>query len=145
MGLLGREGGLMPALRRFGAKVAFKLDYYSSAGLPSRLASLEPMFQATMKRLGLQGLHKHLRYATWFRKRLAPWITEQLADAAHHPSPYWSRAVIERLAGDHIAGRKNYLNEINAVLTLQMVERLLLSAPQNASHPSEPVPCHIEV
>ena len=29
------------------------------------------------------------------------------------------------MAGDHIAGRENYSLEINAVLTLEAVERLL--------------------
>jgi asparagine synthase (glutamine-hydrolysing) len=127
MGLLGCQSGVRPTLRRLGAKVAFKLDYYSSAGLPSRLASFDPLFQSVMKQLGLQGLHKHLRYATWFRGRLTGWLRERLAEAAHAPSPYWDRNCISRMADDHIAGRKNLLNEISAVLTLQMVERKLLS------------------
>ena len=33
---------------------------------------------------------------------------------------------LESLASDHIRGRKNYVLELNAVLTLEAVERLLL-------------------
>ena len=129
MGWLGREGWLAPRLRRLASKVAFKLDYLSSAGLPSRLAPFEPMFQAAMKRLGLLGLHKHLRYATWFRGRFSRQVSERLADPQIRKSPFWNSKFVERMADDHILGRKNYVNEINAVLTLQMVEHQLLRPP----------------
>jgi len=129
MGWLGRGGWFAPRLRRLASKFAFKLDYLASAGLPSRLVAFEPAFQAAMKRMGLLGLHKHLRYAMWFRDRFARIASERLADPRIRKSPFWNARFVERLAEDHALGRRNRVNEINTVLTLQMVEDQLLRPP----------------
>jgi hypothetical protein len=85
-----------------------------------------------MKRLGLLGLHKHLRYATWFRDKFSRFASERLADPRTRNSPFWNGKFVERMAEDHILGRKNYVNEIDTVLTIQMVEDQLLRPPSGA-------------
>jgi hypothetical protein len=42
--------------------------------------------------------------------------------------PYWNRATVESMPQAHLAGRTNHTREINAVLTLEAIDRLLLRA-----------------
>jgi hypothetical protein len=37
----------------------------------------------------------------------------------------WNSRFVERMAADHASGYKNHMREIDAVLTLEAVERLL--------------------
>jgi asparagine synthase (glutamine-hydrolysing) len=126
MAWLGSSATSTAWVRRLAAKTAFKLDYLNNEGFPSALAPAEPLFHALMKSSGLLGLHKHLHYRSWFRGPLAPFIRERLTDPSVGRSAFWNARFIERMADHHIRGRKNFVNEINAVLTLQSVEQQLL-------------------
>ena len=112
-------------LRRVFAEVTFKLDYCSNAGLPRRLGVLDPVFKPVVRALGIAGLHKFLKYSTWFRNGLAPLVRERLATAAAQSNGFFNAELISQMAEQHISGRENFLAEINAVLTLAAVERLL--------------------
>ena len=76
--------------------------------------------------LGILGLHKYLPYRHWFRRELAGYLNDVFEDVRTRQSPVWNSDFVNHLASDHIAGRKNYVREINAVLTLHAVERLLI-------------------
>jgi hypothetical protein len=43
--------------------------------------------------------------------------------------PFWDNSLLARVAEDHRCGRRNYLKEINAIMTLEAVDRLLLREP----------------
>lgn len=124
------EGGGVSAwrrkLRRVHAEVTFKLDYYCSEGLPLGLTALDPLFQRVNGWLGIQGQHKFLTYRNWLRRELAAWAEERLAAAAQADLPFLDVGRVRRLAREHAAGRRNFTREINAVLTLEAVRRLLL-------------------
>jgi len=111
------------ACRRAFSEVTFKLDYYHKEGLPSVLSRFEPFLNA-LSPLGVLGLHKFLPYRRWFRKELASVVMEKVASGRVRQAPWWSKNAPERLARAHIAGRGNYVREINAVLTLEAVDRL---------------------
>jgi asparagine synthase (glutamine-hydrolysing) len=71
------------------------------------------------------GRQRYLHYRRWFRNELAAYINDVVSDSHIRLSPFWNADFIGRLAQEHRQGRKNYLREINAVLTLEAVERLL--------------------
>jgi len=125
MGLLGQSPRLEGMVRRALAKVACKLDYFSSEGLPPRLAFLDPVISSLGSALHIVGTHKYLRYRNWFRHQLADYVNDAVADARLRQSPFWNPKFIRHMVKDHIAGRKNYVHEINAVITLAAAERLL--------------------
>jgi asparagine synthase (glutamine-hydrolysing) len=127
-GQIGETRGLAWALRRTFSEVTFKLDYFHKEGLPGVLTPMEPVLD-TLSRVGILGLHKFLPYSRWFRYELGSYVRDRLSDPRVIQSPFWNAAFIRKLAEDHISGRKNYLAEINAVLTLDSVERLLLNSP----------------
>lgn len=123
-GYAGENQGLLYVLRRLLSEGTFKIDYYNSEGLPFGLSSLDSVFRRLSSGLGLLGLHKYLPYRHWFRRELAEYINDKLAEARSRQMPFWNSDFIGSMAKDHIRGRKNYACEINAVLTLEAVERL---------------------
>jgi asparagine synthase (glutamine-hydrolysing) len=125
MGYLGESRLIVKTLRRFVAKMTCKLDYLSSEGFPPFLSRLNPVADRLASILHIAGSHKYLRYRIWFRRELADYVRDAIANAQAQESPFWNSNFLGRMAEDHIHGRKNYLREINAVVTLVAVDRLL--------------------
>jgi asparagine synthase (glutamine-hydrolysing) len=134
MGQMGQSRGIGAALRRFLSAATFKLDHFSNEGLPHWLSPLDPLFRHLNSGIGILGLHKHLHYRSWFRRELAGYLNDAFNDARIRQNPFWNSDFLERVAREHIHGRKNYMMEIDAVLTLEAVERLLFrNLPCDAS------------
>jgi asparagine synthase (glutamine-hydrolysing) len=117
--------GPTDALRRLFAEVTFKLDYFHKEGLPSRLSPLDTAI-SSLSRVGVLGLHKYLPYRLWFRNELRGYVSQVLTDTQTSRLPYWNSAFLTSAVEGHIRGSRNYLREINAVLTLEAVDRLLV-------------------
>ena len=47
------------------------------------------------------------------------------AVAGHYRNQLWNRTFLDQVVSGHTDGRKNYVREINSVLTLEGIERLL--------------------
>ena len=131
MGKMGEGRGITGALSRFFSNATFKLDYLNNEGLPHWLSPFDPLLRCFSSRAKILGLHKHLHYRSWFQRELSGYIKDVLTDARTQRSPFWDSAFLEKMATEHTSGRKNYVLEINAVLTLEAVERLLFR-----EHPS---------
>jgi asparagine synthase (glutamine-hydrolysing) len=129
MGVVARAHGLVAGPRRIVSKAVCKLDYLYAEGLPHWLSPIERFFDPLGSALRLFGWHKFLRYRKWFRRELAGYIADVLKEVQIRPSPFWKSSFLEIMAREHIAGRRNYVREIDAVLTLEAIDRLLLRQP----------------
>jgi len=127
MGEMGKTHGIACPLRRFYSKVTFKLDCLNNEGFSQWLSPFDPLFQGLASSLNIVGLHKYLHYRSWFRRELAGYVEDVLTDTRTQQSPFWNPDFLEKMAKEHIRGRKNYVREINAVLTVEAIDRLLLS------------------
>jgi asparagine synthase (glutamine-hydrolysing) len=125
MGELGEANRLTVASRHIFAKVVCKLDYFRSEGLPQGLSRLESLFTQISSALGIAGLHKYLPYRIWFQRELTAYVDGILKDAQVRNSSLWNSRFLEHMASDHASGHKNYVREIDAVVTLDTIERLL--------------------
>jgi len=125
MGAMGETHRLSEASRRIFARIACQVDYFRSEGLPHGLSRFDSLLMKISSALGIAGLHKYLPYRIWFQRELAAYVDEILKDAQVRRSSLWDSRFLEHMASDHASGRKNYIREINAVLTLEAVERLL--------------------
>jgi asparagine synthase (glutamine-hydrolysing) len=105
---------------------SFKLDYWCGEGMPHWLSSFDSYLTRLDPGHRVLGSHKYLQYRRWFRRELRGYLRERLTDPAIGRRLPWNRVFLDRLATDHADGRKNYVREIDAVLTLDAVERLLL-------------------
>jgi asparagine synthase (glutamine-hydrolysing) len=131
-GYSGDNSGLKFLCRRIFAEATFKTDYYNNEGLPRPLAAFDPAFKFVASKLKLAGLHKYLHYNNWYRHALSDYLQSALTAPHVRQSRFWNPAFVDRMGGEHIAGRKNHSLEINAVLTLEAVERLLFrELPRN--------------
>src|SRR6266496_4245377 len=125
MGGIGEANRLAGASRRIFSKAVCKLDYLRNEGLPRGLSRLDSLFTQISSALGIAGLHKYLPYRIWFQRELASYVDGILKDAQVRRSSLWDSRFLEHIASDHATGHKNYVREIDAVLTLDAVERLL--------------------
>ena len=128
MAQLGNASALSRPWRRFFAKASFKLDYWNNDGMPSWLSGIESEGDALNWRPPGFGRHKYLRYRRWFRRELRDWIRDRLASPSLRESGIWNHQFLDILAENHIAGRRNYVQEINLVLMIEATERLLFKA-----------------
>jgi asparagine synthase (glutamine-hydrolysing) len=125
-GFISDRSGPDILCRRIFAEATFKFDYHYNAGLPRRLAVFNPFLRLFAESTGIAGLHKFLQYGLWMQRDLAPYLRDRAAAAAAQAGRFWSGDFLKQMAESHISGRKNYSAEINAVLTLEATERLLL-------------------
>jgi asparagine synthase (glutamine-hydrolysing) len=125
MGTMGEGNWLTVASRRILSKVVCKLDYLRSEGLPHGLSRLDSLLTQISSVLGIAGLHKYLPYRIWFQRELAAYLDGILKSAQARHSSLWDSRFLEHMRSDHATGHKNYVREIDAVLTLDAVERLL--------------------
>ena len=119
-------------LRRLYFKTTFKLDYWDKEGLPPKLAILD-FCRPLLKRSGLLDLHKFLPYRRWFGKELFEIVESAATRAASRGQPWWNPRAVKSIAADHASGRRNHLSEINAILTLDTIERVLLDNDKRAA------------
>jgi asparagine synthase (glutamine-hydrolysing) len=125
------DQGLLPASRMFSSvasiwyKTSFRLDYWRKDALPHWLAGFDDLLCGLD---GILGSHRFLTYRRWFRDELAEYVCDQLRASRTLQGPLWNKRFVDRLADDHIKGRKNYLPDIDMVLTCAAIDRLLLRA-----------------
>ncbi len=124
-GLAANQPRLRATAQRIFCGATFKLDYWHKEGLPDSLHWIDPLW-GTFSRLGLLGLHKFLPYRIWFRRQLAPYVREVVTDARLHRLQFLDPKALRKIADDHASGRANHSREINAALTLEAVDRVLL-------------------
>jgi len=125
MGGMGEANRLATASKRIFFRTICKVDYLRTEGLPHGLSRLDSLFTQLSSALRIAGLHKYLSYRIWFQQELAAYVDEILKDAQVRHSSLWDSRFLEHMASDHATGHKNYVREIDAVLTLEAVERLL--------------------
>lgn len=119
------NSGLAYLWRRIFAEVTFKMDYCHGEGLPQPLRPLNPAFRFAASTLKIAGMHKYLHYSQWFRNELAEYVRQRLSEAQAGQNRFFNAAFIRQLAELHAAGGNNFAPEINAVLTLDSIERQL--------------------
>jgi asparagine synthase (glutamine-hydrolysing) len=116
---------LVAIFRRVFSEATFKLDYLSNEGWPNWLSPLDSVFSGVTSGLKIVGLHKYLHYRRWFQQELGDYIHNVITEARNRETLFWNPDFLKQMVEDHTSGRKNYVREINAVLTLDAVERLL--------------------
>ncbi|MEY4916998.1 MAG: hypothetical protein RL616_911 [Verrucomicrobiota bacterium] len=122
-GFISDRRGLDIMARRAFAEVTFKLDYHSNFGLPRKLGVLNPIYQPACKLIGVAGLHKFLKYSTWFQKELSSYVRGGVERA--RGGRFWNSEFLGTLAQRHISGQENFCQELHYLLTLETVERTL--------------------
>src|SRR2546425_33848 len=113
-------------LRRLHRYLLFKAEWYYNAGMPHWVARLDHNVLAR----GLEGLflgsRKIEHYRLWFRDQLFDYVQSMLRDRSTATRAYLNRRSYRELVTSHRTGTRNYMNEINRLVTLELIQRRLL-------------------
>jgi asparagine synthase (glutamine-hydrolysing) len=126
MGRLGRAPGPVALARRLYRYVQFKAEWYYGMGMPQWLARFEPSLPFTLVEPFFLGSHKITHFRQWFHNQVSAYVRAVLADPASASRPYLNRSGYRALVAAHSNGRRNVVNEIDKIVTLELVHRLLL-------------------
>jgi asparagine synthase (glutamine-hydrolysing) len=99
----------------------FKLDYLYFFEAPDWMLKY-------LSRLPLWalGYHKFEHYRIWYWRNLADYLRDMLLDRRTLDRPFFDSCFLQTAVKEHIAGRRNYRNEISAALTLELIMRTLI-------------------
>jgi asparagine synthase (glutamine-hydrolysing) len=140
MGYGGTGSALEVHLRQLLRYVMFKAEWYYAAGMPHGLSRLDHFaFVKALEPLFL-GSHKIEHYRLWFRDQLSDYIQSMLSDRVTATRPYLNQKSYRHLVESHISHTRNYLTEINTLLTLELIQRLLIERDYKPlAHPNHPI------
>jgi asparagine synthase (glutamine-hydrolysing) len=125
-GFYSRRTPLLSNLKELFYWSLFRLDWYYGVGMPGWAGKLESKWALNQLRKLFLGAQRIDHYRMWFQKEFAEYIRETLLERRTKGRPYLNERYLERVGEGHISGAKNYLGEINRLLTVELIERLLM-------------------
>ncbi len=132
IGLLGTDHALARQVRQLRRRLLVKSEYLISHGAPDWVASLTASpAGGRIERLFI-GRNKFQHFRRWMRAELSGFIRDALHDAGPELGEFFDVRRVARAVEDQIAGRANYTDEIDKILTVAAAARLLLKAPTAA-------------
>jgi len=126
------DGGHGPAavefIRRLHRYLLFKAEWYYGGGMPDWLTRFDHNPVARRIEATFVGTHKIEHYRLWFRDHLFAYVSDILGDPQTANRPYFSRGRIQLLLDAHTKRVGNNLNELTKIISLELIQRSLLSA-----------------
>jgi len=132
-GRLGTGSGVLRMLRLAHRRGIAKAEYVTSHGAPNWMATLCASAPSGLLETRFLGCDKFQHFRVWFRRDLAVFLRETLrAHSSSELSAWFDLRRVSAMVDDHIAGRANYTDELDKVLTLKLAaSRLFSSAAGN--------------
>lgn len=113
-------------LQRIFRIATFKAEWYYNLGMPDVIGRLDYAMQGISPGRLIMGYHKIDHNRIWFRNNLSQYIKDILIDEKTKNRPYLNGSALELMVKDHLQGRRNYTHEINVLLTIELIQRLLI-------------------
>jgi asparagine synthase (glutamine-hydrolysing) len=104
----------------------FKADYCYKSGMPQWLERMHYLSGPFQPEKMIRGIHRFAHSRIWFRNELAPYVKEILLDPRTSRRPYLNKGVVESMVCRHLKGTWNYTDDIEKVLTLELMHRLFI-------------------
>lgn len=122
---LNPRGKAKKAYHDLWARAEYAYDY----GMPNWLARLDSFVSPLkLERLFL-GRQKFCHYRVWYRDQLSTFVREVLLDPATLSRPWFSRSNLKSAVESHLSGTANHTLTIHKALSLELIQRTLLSCP----------------
>jgi len=126
-GFLGIDGSLIRAVRRIYREALFKAEYWIGPGAPDWFLKQSHLLNLLRLEENLLGRHKFYHFRLWMRELLSKKIREILTqDFQSGLRTYLDHKILEAILDDHFKSKKNYTNEIDMILKVALIHRLLL-------------------
>ena len=105
----------------------FKAEYIYLFATPHWLTRIDRSMERLALERFLAGRQKFEAYRIWIKTKLSEFICDILLDSGVRYSDIFRKDCVEKMVMRHVAGTHNYLNEINKVLTIELINLSLLS------------------
>ena len=125
-GTCGNSNYIIGKLTKLFYYLLFKSEYTYLFELPHLFTKIDSLLKPININKLLVGRYKFEHYRIWFRDRLSDYIQNVLLDDRTLNRPYYNRNMLESMVRGHISGNRNYRNEINKILTVELIHRLLI-------------------
>jgi asparagine synthase (glutamine-hydrolysing) len=106
----------------------FKAEYIYLFATPHWLTRIDRALERLRLERFLAGRQKFEAYRIWIRTKLADFIRETLLSSKAYYTEIFDRKCVEKMVTRHLAGTHNYLDEINKVLTVELIYSSLLKS-----------------
>jgi len=139
-GRLGNGSAAVQQIRQVYRRVMVKAEYMTSHGAPDWMATLSA--RAPFLETAFLGRDKFQHFRYWTRNELSGFVRETLR--SDDASPWTSGFDMKRVANmaeEHIAGRANYTDELDKVMTLAVLGRSIRTGYQ-PSFQTQASSCH---
>ncbi len=104
----------------------FKADYCYKSGMPQRLERIHYALGPFQPEKLIRGVHRFAHYRIWYRNELASYLRDTLLNTRAASRPFVNKAFIETMVRRHLKGNWNYTDEIEKVLTLELIHRVFI-------------------
>ena len=121
MGGLGNAGPFLAKVRYLCYRALFKTEYYYLFAMPHWLTWLDRKLEKIHLERIVAGREKFEGYRIWIRTHFADFLIETLSNRNAHYVEFFDQRSVQRMVSRHVAGTHNYLNEINKVLTIELL------------------------
>lgn len=128
----------MGGLRKDGqpaAKVAyslywalFKVEYIYLYATPHWLTRVDRKLERLRPETMIAGRQKFEGYRIWMKTHFAAFIRDALLSSGAQCTEFFDKKAVERMVNGHVAGTHNYLNELNKILTIELIYKSLCNA-----------------
>jgi asparagine synthase (glutamine-hydrolysing) len=124
LGDLGESGPVATKFRHIYRKLLFKAEYRANDGMPQWLASLYGRIPWLVPVDWFVGRNKFQHFRLWLRGELSGYLRDVLKPALS-ASTYLDGRRLGEMVESHLAGRGNFVDEIDSALTLMLTEKML--------------------
>jgi asparagine synthase (glutamine-hydrolysing) len=129
LGVIGSGDGLLSKLTYIPLWILFKAEYTYLYAAPHWLTWADRKLERLRPERLLAGRQKYEGYRIWFKTHFADFIRDTLLSPRARLTEFFDPASVTRVVTGHTAGTHNYLNEVNKMLTVELIYSSLL-APQ---------------
>jgi len=125
-GILGTGNRARRAARHAYHAVMAKAEYWTGHGMPDWLAHISRAGMDRSFEKMFIGRNKFQHFRTWSRKDFSNYIREVLLQRGAELGGLFIKSRIDQMVHDHLSGRRNYLEEIDKIMTLTFAYRNIL-------------------
>ena len=111
----------MTRLLHFWFRSLFKVEYVYLFATPHWLTRIDRILERLRLERILAGRQKWEGYRIWIKTEFPDFIRDTLLSPGARYISFFDKKVVECMVNRHIAGTHNYLNEINKVLTTELI------------------------
>jgi asparagine synthase (glutamine-hydrolysing) len=125
---VGGKAGVASLFLRGSREFSFKAEYAYDYGMPQSIVRVDhALSRLHLERLFL-GRHKLTHFRVWYRDQLSDYVRQILLDPLTLSRPYLRRTALEAMVRSHLNGTENHTMAIHKLLSLELVQRRLLSS-----------------